>query len=140
MNIHHYTDNPDADWQGEPGADDAAIARLLEWAGVELPTDYLDFLRTSNGGEGEFDVYPEYLRLWPIDTVLSANEGYQIQTYLPGFIGIGDSGGSDVVAIDLRAEGAFTLQAFLFSSLALEEAMFVASSVEGLFKSVKRRE
>jgi hypothetical protein len=35
-----------------PGADEAAIERLRQYVGCELPSDYLHFLRWSNGGEG----------------------------------------------------------------------------------------
>jgi hypothetical protein len=55
-----------------PPADPEAVARLIERSGVKLPDEYLTFLATSDGGDG--DVGERWLEIWPVARVLDELE------------------------------------------------------------------
>ena len=58
-----------------PGATEEAIENLVASAGVQLPTDYLDFLRFANGGEGDLGIQPWYFQVWAAEEVIENNRG-----------------------------------------------------------------
>jgi hypothetical protein len=88
-----------------PAAAEEAIQNLVSNAGVELPTDYLDFLRFANGGEGDLGIQPWYFQVWAAEEAIANNRSYNIPEFLPGFFGFGSSGGGEVLAFDVRREG-----------------------------------
>ncbi|MEP7340526.1 MAG: SMI1/KNR4 family protein [Acidobacteriota bacterium] len=92
-----------AKWDRSQPAPETVIQSLLEQSGLELPDDYISFLRCSNGGEGELGIQPWWFRVWTAEEVLEANRGYEVQTNIPGFFGFGSSGGGELLAFDARA-------------------------------------
>ena len=76
-----------------------------------LPSEYLVLLRLSDGGEGEFDGYPGYVRVWSALSAINFNDGYQVQHWLPGFVGFGDDGGDQMVGFDTRNGEPYTVSA-----------------------------
>jgi hypothetical protein len=82
------------------GASEDALNALVERSWVRLPLDYLDFLRSSNGAEGE--VGDSYLGLWPAEEILSSNEGYNVREFVPGLLLFGSSMGGVAYAFDGR--------------------------------------
>lgn len=128
-----------SDWTGNAPATEEAIRELLNWAVVDLPKDYIEFFRVTDGGDGEFACYPEYVRLWPAAKVIDFNEGYEIQKWLPGIIGIGDNGGCDFVAFDTTSGEPYPIKSFLFAPMELAQAMAVAPNFEDFIKSLKRK-
>jgi hypothetical protein len=89
-------------WDGNSQANEEDIAALVSWCPVELPSEYLELLRSSDGGEAQLSGYPHYVRIWSARNAIEQNLGYEIQHWLPGFIGIGDNGGSELVGFDTR--------------------------------------
>lgn len=91
------------DWHTKCGAPPEELAQLRESAPESLPSQYLDLLAFSNGGEGPLAVNPFYLQLDPAtvvaDTIRSENHG---QDDLEGFLIIGSNGGGEYVAFDTR--------------------------------------
>jgi hypothetical protein len=59
-----------------PGASEEAIRVVADWIGSQLPFDYKQFLRNSNGGEGF--VGQNYLQLWQAEELRERNNGYQV--------------------------------------------------------------
>jgi hypothetical protein len=51
-----------------PPPDRVALERLLAIAGLRLPDEYVAFMESSDGGDG--DVGERWLELWPISRVL----------------------------------------------------------------------
>ena len=79
------------------------MSSLRQTLGVDLPSDYLDFLRFSDGGCGSIPVDPWcFDGLWKATELAEFNRGYQVATYCPGFFGIGSSGGGEMFAFDMR--------------------------------------
>ena len=92
-----------ANWDREAPADESAIQALVEQSGLDLPEDYLAFLRFSNGGQGHIDVEPGWFQIWPAEEVLEANRDYEVDEELPGFFGFGSNGGGEMLAFDMRS-------------------------------------
>lgn len=96
---------PTPGWHPEPPAAPDALEVLLLGSGLNLPQDYLRFLRCSNGGEGELGVHPGWFSLWPAEEVLELNQSIEVQKWLPGFFGFGSNGGRRIVGVR-RAQNA----------------------------------
>jgi hypothetical protein len=87
----------------EPGATEEAIQKLLAYAGVALPEDYLQFLRWSNGIEGPIGDHG-YFALYSAEEILEANEGYGLPDSAPGFLLVGTDRGGTGFALDIRSK------------------------------------
>jgi hypothetical protein len=124
MNLQEWIG--DHAWEGGPPADADVIQELADWSLGALPPEYLELLRLSDGGEGEFEGYPSYARLWPARTVIEYNQDYEVQRYLPGFIGFGDNGGPDLLLFDTRHGAPYPIVAVPFVPMELASAIDVA--------------
>ena len=92
-------------WTPAPPASESDLSVLIQSVGFELPSDYLDFLRFSDGGYGSIPVDPWcFDSLWKATELAEFNRNYQIPIYCPGFFGIGSTGGGDMFAFDMRGE------------------------------------
>lgn len=63
-------------WNKE-SVSDTSINNLREEAGFELPHDYIDVMKDSNGGEGEVGEN-SWLSLFPLEELIATNENYQL--------------------------------------------------------------
>ena len=82
----------------------AEIERFRAETGVDLPRDYVEFLRRSDGGEGL--VGPNaYVILWQLSELAELNNAYQVEEYAPGLLIFGSNGGGDAYAFDTLASG-----------------------------------
>jgi hypothetical protein len=84
-----------------PGAPDAALSAAVRDLKVELPHDYREFLRASNGGEGF--VGQNYIALWRAEELKTLNDGYDVGQFAPGLLLFGSDGGGEAYAFDTRA-------------------------------------
>ena len=66
--------------------------------GIELPKQYLDFMREHNGGEG--DIGEAWLVLFLLEELEEINYDYEIDKYLPGHIIIGSDGSGELYGVD----------------------------------------
>src|SRR3954447_10511778 len=89
--------DPKALWDREPPASREAVAQLARTLPT-LPAEYLAFLALSNGGEGDLALEPGWFQLWRTEEVVALNDSYEVATFLPGFIGLGSSGGGELLA------------------------------------------
>jgi hypothetical protein len=110
-------------WDGNPPASEADIAALVAGSPVPLPAEYLALLRLSNGGTATLAGYPSYVRVWPARTAVEYNDGYEVQRWLPGFVGLGDNGGPDMVGFDTRAGEPYPVCAVPFVPMEWSAAM-----------------
>ena len=78
MDISSVLADRSAEWCRENPASPAAIQKLVNESGVELPEEYLHLLCHSNGGEGELAVEPGWFQIWPAEQVVALNEGYEV--------------------------------------------------------------
>ena len=113
-----------------PPAVPTDLADLVTTSPVQLPSSYLAFLRESNGGEGELGAQPGWFVLWPAGEVMRSNREYHVQEYLPGFLGIGSSGGGQLLAFDTRQGQPYPVTAVPFVPMEMTDALLVAASFE----------
>jgi len=97
----------------------------------ELPSDYVDFFRFSNGGYGDIPVQPKYFdSLWTAEEFLECNRDYEVAKYCDGFFGIGSSGtsgGGEMFAFDMRSKKPWPVVAVPFIGMEADAALPVAS-------------
>lgn len=68
--------------------------------GHNFPDDYKFFLLWSNGGKGQ--ISQVYLSLWRVEEIVTLNNDYQINFYLPNILAIGSAGGGEAFCLDYR--------------------------------------
>src|ERR1700761_8290476 len=76
-----------------PSASETILEAAIRSLGVDLPLDYKDFLRASNGGAGF--VGDTYLHLWKAEELKPLNDGYQVARFAPALLLIGSDGGGE---------------------------------------------
>lgn len=64
---------------------------------VELPEDYVEFMKKHNGGEG--DIGEAWLVLYSLEELQEINDDYEIEQFLPDHIIIGSDGGGELYGI-----------------------------------------
>src|SRR5262245_43338689 len=65
--------DPCRSWAPGPPGDEAAIRALQQSAPVELPSEYIDLLRHSDGGEGPLALPPLYFMLYSAEYAAELN-------------------------------------------------------------------
>ncbi|MCA1575903.1 MAG: SMI1/KNR4 family protein [Acidobacteria bacterium] len=117
-----------AHWDSVPPADESAIQALVEQSGLELPQDYLAFLRFSNGGDGHLGVEPGWFQIWPAEEVVEANRDLDLEEELPGFFGFGGNGGGEMFAFDMRGTQPWPIVMVPYNPLEPEFAIKIADN------------
>lgn len=95
-------------WYKVGGASEAEIERLQRAAGFDLPTEYVEFLRFSNGGEGPLC---EPWCVFCLDDAATAGSPVQTTLY-PGRFVFGGNGGLELFAFDLTGSAPWPVVAF----------------------------
>jgi cell wall assembly regulator SMI1 len=83
-----------------PGVSADALDTVMQALNLELPEDYRQFLRASNGGEGFLG--PNYVMLWKAEQLDALNMGYNVACSAPGLLLFGSDGGGEAYAFDTR--------------------------------------
>lgn len=91
-------------FQKNSPAEKLQIDKLQELIDCELPKDYINFMLSSNGGEGWIGEN-SYLMLWRLEDILELNSKYNAFELAPGLLIFGSNGGIDAYAFDTRIEG-----------------------------------
>ena len=117
-------------------AETNVIQRLLMESELDLPEDYLEFLRLNKGSEDSFS--DGWIYLWPAQEVLQLNRDYEIQQWVPGFFCIGSDGGGEGLCFDTRTPHPWKIYKIPFGSLAESEAMLLADSFAAFIETLSR--
>lgn len=67
---------------------------------IELPQDYIDFLRASNGGDGFLG--QNYVMLWRVEELKPLNDSYEVAQFAPNLLLFGSDGGGEAYAFNTR--------------------------------------
>jgi hypothetical protein len=85
------------------GATSTAIAEAEKELGLELPREYAEWLKFSNGYEGWIGKRRSgYGRLWRVEELRSLNDEYGVRNWAPGALLFGSDGGGEAFAFDTR--------------------------------------
>jgi cell wall assembly regulator SMI1 len=106
---------------------DEAFVKAETELGWPLPSDYKEFLKKNNGGEGF--IGENYLILWSIEELAQFNKEYQIEEYAPGLILFGSDGGGEGFAFDRRTLPATIVQV-PFIGMELNYARLMAANFD----------
>ena len=118
----------DRDWHPAEGATDTSLARLVAASPVELPSEYLDMLAHSNGGEGPLPVQPCYFQIDPADEAATALEDRRHEKFFPGFVIVGSNGGGEYVGLDVRGSAPWPVVALDMTNIDLSESVITIAS------------
>lgn len=105
MTIADIIQDGTADWDRKSPASEAVVSKLAVEAGCDLPEDYLNFMRHSNGGEGELGIQPGWFQLWEAENVIQFGIEYEVPKYAPGFFAFGSNGGGELLAFEITNDG-----------------------------------
>jgi hypothetical protein len=119
-----------ANWARRPPASENAIRQLQASSKFPLPREYEEFLRYSDGGEGPLCIEPWYFRLCAAEDVISYNQGYRVETFLPGFFAIGSNAGSDMIAIRISDGSPCPIYMVPFIPMSKDDAVEIAYDFE----------
>lgn len=107
------------------GASDEAIDDAASSIGYSLPTDYVGFLRSHNGGEGF--VGANYLILWTVQELAAFNREYEVEKYAPGILLFASSGGGTCYGFDTR-DSTMPVVSMEFIGMSLNDLDLVGSN------------
>ena len=137
MSVFERLKTESAIWTCEPPASEAEIQMLVSHFGDNLPTEYLDLLSFSNGGEGDIEMQPVLFRLWSTDEVIEANQDLQVSEFLPGFVMFGGDGANELFAfrVDATETKVFTIPMIVMSE---EDSIVVADNFAEFIEAIGR--
>jgi hypothetical protein len=103
MSVRHVLSQPKREWQAEAPASEVEIALLESRARANLPAEYLELLRFSNGGEGPLALPPLWFQLYAVkDCIDLCHANQHVLENFPTFMFFGSNGGLESIAFDLR--------------------------------------
>ena len=91
---HSLTDSLDA---VSPGTV-YTIESVEKFFDIKLPSDYKDFLQSTNGLDGE--TADNYLVLWSTEELVKLNQAYHVNEFVSNIIIIGSDGAEEAFAFD----------------------------------------
>lgn len=112
-------------------AADAAIDELR--SKFRIPSDYLDFLKTHNGGHGLVGRVP--LVLFRAEQIQEINDAARIGEFAPGLLIFASDGSGKSFAFDFR-ESKVKLVEFFDMDLGDEEPVEVATTFDGFIDAL----
>jgi hypothetical protein len=101
---------------------------------IVLPDEYVRYWDGKGPKEGGLAVEPGWFQLWAPTEVDQLNNDYQVQEFVPGFLGFGSSGGGELLAFDSRGR-VFMIP---FIPMTAAEARPVADSWAGFVEKIER--
>ena len=104
----HETNRILDEFNKNPGASTFCIQECEENLGRKLPAEYVEFLKTIEGGEGF--IGNSYLILWRVDEIAPLNRSYEVEKDAPGFLAFGSDGGGEAYGFDMRDEACRIVQ------------------------------
>lgn len=81
-------------------ADLKLVDNLPVALGIDLPRDYLNFLRQHDGGEGF--IKDHYIIIWKVTELADFNREYEVEKYAPGIFLFGSNGGGEAYGFDVE--------------------------------------
>ena len=126
----------DVDWYKAEPAEEIEIQKLIANAGIDLPEEYIAFLRFSNGGGGKLGINPGWFQLWKAEEVIQLNKAYQVDKYLPGFFGFGSNGGDELLAFPKSKEKSWKVVMIPFIPMDAKLAILVANNFEEFISAI----
>lgn len=123
-------------WSDKSPSSETSLQNLLADSKLNLPKAYLDYLRESNGGEGDISISPYWLQLWKAEEVIKNNEDYEVKEYVPNFFVIGSSGGGEMIAFKINEPNKWSVYSIPFIPMEEDAAIMIAKNFEEFSKAI----
>jgi hypothetical protein len=94
---------PGREWRKMDGASERQITELKSALPVELPAEYLEFLRYSNGGEGELSLEPLWFQLFDVAFAIQLWQDENYRREYSDLFFFGSNGGLESIAFDMSS-------------------------------------
>lgn len=104
-------------------ADAQALRECSGRLGFDLPEQYADLLAEANGF-----LLDSGTKLYSVDEVVERNETFEVSTYAPGFLSIGDNSGGRAFILSL-SDAETTVHSVGYGTLEPRYMLVVASDV-----------
>ncbi len=104
------------------GANEKEISNLLLSINFDPPSEYIQFLKYSNGAKGMLG--KNFLVIWRANEVLSINKRYEVELFAPGLFLFGTDGGNEGYGFDHRAKD-ITIVKIPFIGLGWNDAIII---------------
>ncbi len=114
----------------EDASDEKMIKQLLNFSEIIVPQEYLEVIRKQTEVEIAVNAI-KYIRIWGAEGCIEMNEAYNIQTYIPQSLAIGDDEGGNAIIYATGIQG-FGLYAVAFNDLEVDEMKYISESLEAL--------
>jgi hypothetical protein len=102
----------DREWLRFDGALPGAISALQLATSITLPSEYINLLQSTNGGEGPLPVSPYNLCLDSAESATSYNNSDASSSLHPGLFVFGGDGGGTLLALDVRGPRSWPVVCF----------------------------
>ena len=100
--IAEWLNEPERNWNGLPSASEEEVKDLKNSIEIELPEEFLDLLRFSNGGEGDIALPPLIFILDNTQEIIGLQKDEFYKNEFPNYLFFGGNGGLEMIAFDLR--------------------------------------
>jgi len=123
-------------WNTRPSATLTEITEVERTMGVRFPSDYIELLSWSNGGEAKLGT--AYISIWAVQDVWRRNISASVTKYMGAqFVGIGTNGGGELYALDYTEGGNPTFAIVPLGNLNPEDKFKIAVTLtEGFQKAL----
>lgn len=101
---------------------------------MTLPSQYVSYFAGNGPREGGLAVAPGWFQLWSPSEVEHWNHEYKVQELAPGLLGLGSSGGGELLAFD--DSGRVVMIRFI--GMSSNEAQLVAGSWSEFIEKIER--
>jgi hypothetical protein len=102
MNIQKILNHPRFGLHQKGPIRAATLKECLDKAPDNLPVKYLDFMRISDGAQGDIPYDSGHIEIWPLEDSLERQAGYGNEESLSGFFAFGADGSGREFVFDLR--------------------------------------
>jgi len=89
------------EWRKVQGASDSELAKLIRALPFDPPSEYIELLRFSNGGEGELALEPLWFQLFDVEFALQLWHDPAFRVNYPNLFFFGSNGGLESIAFDI---------------------------------------
>lgn len=104
MDVCRVLSQPEREWHAQGPASEDEITTLASKARAELPPEYVELLRFSNGGEGPLSLPPLWFQLYSTKECIElCHTNQHVLQQFPTFMFFGGNGGVESIAFDLSA-------------------------------------
>jgi hypothetical protein len=137
MSIRALLDELGPSWiSHDPPASETDVAKACAGVRFNLPEEYLDLLRFTNGAEATLSIDPWWFQLWSSDEAGRHNLGYQVQRWHPEYFAFGSSGGGVLFAFKEGAAPRTKVFGIPLDSMNSEDIYLIAADLKSLLRVI----